>query len=79
MIELRTVLTEIAKGIVEYPDQVTVEEKTEEDGTITFTLHVAESDMGLIIGKHGKIAKAIRTVMKAAAKTADKKVVVEIQ
>ena len=48
------------------------------DGTV-LTLNVAENDMGMIIGKHGKIARAIRTVAKAAAKIADKKITVEIR
>ena len=43
------------------------------------TLHVAEEDMGMIIGKHGKIARAIRTIAKAAAKIADQKITVEIK
>ncbi|MBE6662982.1 MAG: KH domain-containing protein [Ruminococcaceae bacterium] len=78
MIDLSTVLSNIAKSIVDNPDKVSV--TTEEDGNeILMTLSVAEEDMGMIIGKRGKIAKAIRTVMKTVAKIDDKKVTVEIK
>ena len=53
-------------------------ESENEDG-ILLTLSVDEEDMGMVIGKHGKIARALRTVMKAAAKIADKKITVDIQ
>lgn len=78
-IDLGRILTDIAKAIVDNPNSVNVTTELQEDGTITLVLSVAESDMGMIIGKHGKIAKAIRTVMKSAAKFADKKVVIEIK
>ena len=78
MINLSTVLSNIAKSIVDHPENVSV--TTEEDGNeILMTLSVAEEDMGMIIGKRGKIAKAIRTVMKNVAKIDDKKVTVEIK
>ena len=78
MINLSTVLSNIAKSIVDHPDKVTVTEQ--EDGNeILMTLSVAEEDMGMIIGKRGKIAKAIRTVMKTVAKIDEKKVTVEIK
>ena len=67
----------IAKALVENPDEVVVTEK-EEGKNITVELHVAASDMGKVIGKQGRIAKAIRSVVKAAASKDDKKVVVEI-
>lgn len=56
----------IAKSLVDNPDEVTVTEE-EIDGDVYLELSVAESDMGKVIGKQGKIAKAIRTVLKAAA------------
>lgn len=56
----------IAKSLVDYPDEVSVTEE-EVDGDVYLELSVAESDMGKVIGKQGKIAKAIRTVLKAAA------------
>ena len=71
MTDLKETLSNIAKAIVDHPDDVNVLE-TEENGKITLILSVAESDMGMVIGKGGKIAKAIRTVMRAAA-TADNK------
>ena len=78
MVNLKETLIEIAKAIVDSPDEVTVLE-TEENDTVNLTLSVAQYDMGMVIGKHGKIAKAIRTVMKAAASTCGKKVNVEIK
>ena len=76
---MKELLTNIAKGLVEHPDAVVVEEDTpDEDGTIVFHLHVAEGDMGRVIGKQGRIAKAIRTVMRAAATRQEVKVSVEI-
>ena len=67
----------IAKSLVDYPEEVVVTE-TENDKTIVVELHVASSDMGKVIGTHGRIAKAIRSVVKAAASKSDKKVVVDI-
>ena len=68
----------IAMALVEHPDEVTVTE-TEENGETVLLLHVADSDMGKVIGKQGRIAKSIRTVVKAAATRDDKKVTVEIK
>lgn len=67
----------IAKALVDNPDEVVVTEK-EEGKTITVELHVAPSDMGKVIGKQGRIAKAIRAVVKAASVGDNKKVNVEI-
>lgn len=67
----------IAKALVEHPDEVVVTQK--EDGRhITIELHVAASDMGKVIGKQGRIAKAIRSVVKAASSKENQKVDVEI-
>ena len=68
----------IAMALVDHPDEVTVTE-TEENGETILLLHVAESDMGKVIVKQGRIAKSIRTVVKAAATRDDKKVTVEIK
>ena len=68
----------IAKALVENPDEVAVTESVKDD-EIVVELTVAPSDMGKVIGKQGRIAKAIRSVVKAAASKDDKKVVVEIQ
>lgn len=67
----------IAKALVEYPEEVQVTQK-EEGKHITIELHVAASDMGKVIGKQGRIAKAIRSVVKAASSKENKKVDVEI-
>ena len=75
---MKEVLEIIAKSLVDYPEQVDVKEINNEDQTVTLELRVAESDMGKVIGKQGRIAKAIRTVVKAAASREKKKVAVEI-
>ena len=69
----------IARGLVENKDavSVTVDEPNEE-GLVVYHLHVTPDDMGRVIGKQGRIAKAIRTVVRAAANRADQKVAVEI-
>lgn len=69
----------IAKSLVDNPEEVTVTEtETEKDRATVLELHVAQADMGKVIGKQGRIAKAIRSVVKAAASREDKKVIVEI-
>ena len=67
----------IANNLVDYPEKVTVKEVQGEHSMI-LELHVAPEDMGKVIGKQGRIAKAIRTVVKAAAIHEDKRVVIEI-
>ena len=67
----------IAKSLVDYPDEVVVTEE-ETNQAIELKLHVAQPDMGKVIGKQGWIAKAIRSVVKAAASKEDKKVTVDI-
>ena len=67
----------IAKALVDHPEEVVVSQ-TETDRTITLELRVAQSDMGKVIGKQGRIAKAIRSVVKAASSKDNKKVDVEI-
>ena len=76
---MKDLLLTIAQGLVEEPDavNVTVDEPNEE-GTIVYHIHVAEGDMGRIIGKQGRIAKAIRTVARSAAIRKNEKVMVEI-
>ena len=68
----------IAKALVDSPDEVVVTE-TENEREILVILHVSQEDMGKVIGKQGRIAKAIRSVVKAASSKCDKKVKVEIQ
>lgn len=74
---MKELVLTVAKALVNNPDQVEVN-KTEDERTITLELKVAPDDMGKIIGKQGRIAKAIRTVVKAAATKESKRVVVEI-
>ena len=78
MTDLKETLCGIAKAIVDNPDAVSVAETTN-GNKVTLVLSVAESDMGMVIGKNGKIAKAIRTVMRAAASTDGKDVTVDIR
>lgn len=76
---MQELLLAVARGLVEDKEavQVTVD-PMREDGTVVYHLKVAESDMGRVIGKQGRIAKAIRVVMRAAAVRQGEKVVVEI-
>ena len=67
----------IAKSLVDHPEDVRVEEE-QEDHQVTLKLHVDEDDMGKVIGRQGRIAKAMRTVVKAAATRENKKVSVDI-
>lgn len=67
----------IAKALIDDPESVVVNER-EEKKTTVLEVRVAESDMGKVIGKQGRIAKAIRSVVKAAAAKEDKKVIVDI-
>ena len=76
---MEELLVSIAKGLVDKPDEVTVTvDEPAEDGTVVYHLHVSEEDMGRVIGKQGRIARAIRTVMRAAATRNKARVAVEI-
>ncbi len=78
MADLSKVLLDIAKSIVDEPDKVAVE--IDDDGeNVNLTLNVAPDDMGKVIGRHGRIARAIRMVVKAAANRSGKKATVEIR
>ena len=74
---IRELILLIAKSLVKQPDAVTVT-VIERDGVEVYELHVAPEDMGKVIGKQGKIAKAIRAVVKAAAIKESKKISVDI-
>jgi predicted RNA-binding protein YlqC (UPF0109 family) len=76
--DLKQILTDIARAIVDTPDAVNVTETVDGDN-VELVLTVAEDDTGMVIGRHGKIAKAIRQIMKAAANTCGKHVTVEIK
>ena len=78
MVNLSNVLSDMVKAIVDEPEQVSVAESTENDELI-LELTVAPDDMGKVIGRHGRIARALRMVMKAAAASVDTKVVVKIR
>ena len=76
---MKDLLISIAQGLAEEPDAVTVTvDEPDDEGVTVYHLHVSENDMGRVIGKQGRIAKAIRTVMRAAATRCDEKVAVEI-
>ena len=78
MSSLQETLLDIAKAIVDSPEEVQVTAE-EDERSITLTLTVSPDDMGMVIGRHGRIAKAIRTVIKAAAVNSGKKVNVDIR
>ncbi len=76
---MKELLIAIAQGLVEEPSAVKVDvDEPNEEGTVVYHLHVDENDMGRVIGKQGRIAKAIRIVMRAAATRNNGKVSVEI-
>ena len=76
---MKELLEQIAKGLVDEPDSVSVTVvETDDRGVTVYHLHVAENDMGRVIGKQGRIAKAIRTVVKARATKDGTRVQVEI-
>jgi predicted RNA-binding protein YlqC (UPF0109 family) len=77
VLQLKELVEVIAKALVDYPEMVKVKE-TESDRTIILELTVAPEDMGKVIGKNGRIARAIRTVVKSSSVKLDKKVIVEI-
>ncbi|MBR5559397.1 MAG: KH domain-containing protein [Oscillospiraceae bacterium] len=77
---MEELIVAIARGLVDDKDAVAVtrDEEVMEDGTVVYHLHVAQEDMGRVIGKQGRIAKAIRTVVRAAANKSGTKIAVEI-
>lgn len=74
---MRELVEVIAKALVDHPEEVVVTEK-KEGNALVLEVKVADSDMGKVIGKQGRIAKAIRAVVKAAAAKEDKRVIVDI-
>ena len=76
---MKELLFAIVEGLVEEKDAISItEDQPNEEGVIVYHLHVAQNDMGRVIGKQGRIAKSIRSVVKAAASKEDKKVIVDI-
>lgn len=76
--DFKNVLSNMVNPIVDNPDEVSIS-MTERDDTVILVLNVAKEDMGKVIGKHGRTARALRTVMKSAANTVNKKVMIEIR
>ncbi len=74
---MKELLLYMAKNLVDNPDEVTVTEHSDEEGTV-LELRVAEGDMGKVIGRQGRIAKEIRTIVKTVAQRSGEKVTVEI-
>jgi predicted RNA-binding protein YlqC (UPF0109 family) len=75
---VRDLLVYLAKALVDQPDQVEVEQFEEDDGTLVLELSVADDDYGQVIGRGGRTAQALRTVVKAAAVKDNKRVLVDI-
>lgn len=75
--DMKELLTYIVANLVSDPDAISITESIEGD-EVTYALHVAPEDMGRVIGRHGRIAKEIRTLMKAAGNRENKKVSVDI-
>ena len=76
---MEELLKSITMGLVDNPESVSIDvDEPDEEGVTVYHLHVAEGDMGRVIGKQGRIAKAIRVVMRAAANRRDAKISVEI-
>ena len=71
-------VAELARRLVDEPDAVRVEQVEEEDGTLLFRLHVAEGDVGKVIGRQGRIARALRTVVRAGGPAAGRRLQLEI-
>jgi hypothetical protein len=75
---MEDLLAYLARSLVDRPDAVSVEPYEEEDGTVVLELHVAEEDAGKVIGRGGRTAAALRTVMKAAAVRHGRRVLVDV-
>ncbi|MGZ5310820.1 MAG: KH domain-containing protein [Solirubrobacterales bacterium] len=75
---MRELLEFLARGLVEDPGAVVVDEIEEVEGEVVLELEVAEADLGRVIGRGGRVANALRTVMKAAAVREEKRVIVDI-
>ena len=71
-------VAELARRLVDEPDAVRVEQVEEEDGTLLFRLHVAEGDVGKVIGRQGRIARALRTIVRAGGPNAGRRLQLEI-
>jgi predicted RNA-binding protein YlqC (UPF0109 family) len=75
---MRDLLEYLAQGLVDHPEEVTVEQFEEDDGTLVLELSVAEEDYGQVIGRGGRTAQALRTLVKAAAVNERRRVLLDI-
>ena len=75
---MKEMLEDIVSSIVTKPSEIKINEKTGESGVVILELSVAPEDMGKVIGRRGKVANSIRTLIKAAASKADRRVIIEI-
>ncbi len=75
---VKELLVYLAQGLVDEPDEVTVEQFEEDDGTVVLELAVAQDDYGKVIGRGGRTAQALRTVVRAAAANEKRRVVIDI-
>lgn len=78
MVDFEKTLHDVAAAIVDHPEEITVK-RQEDDTSVTLTLTVSPEDMGMVIGRHGRIARSIRAIIKAASVDYDKKVIVDIR
>ncbi len=76
--KVQGLLTYLAQGLVDEPEEVSVERFEEDDGTVVLELAVARDDYGKVIGRHGRTAQALRTVVRAAAAEDKRRVVIDI-
>jgi len=75
---MRDLVTELARRLVDEPEAVQVEEVEEEDGTLLLRLHVAEGDVGKVIGRQGRLVRALRTIVRAGGVEAGRRLQLEI-
>ena len=75
---MQELLVELARRLVDEPDAVRVEQVEGDDGSLVFRLHVAEGDVGKVIGRQGRIARALRTVVRAGGPNAGRRLQLEI-
>ena len=75
---MKELLEYVAKNLVEHPESVTVTEEARDDGELVLTLRVADGDIGMIIGRGGRIIREIRTLLRAAAARLGTRVTVEV-
>ena len=75
---MKELVAELARRLVDEPEAVRVEQWEDEDGTLVFELHVAEGDVGKVIGRQGRLARALRTIVRAGGVAAGRRLALEI-